>query len=115
MSFIIKTSQEIFDSDELEILRRYGKQFERLMKGEREPQTPEQRRFLKVCKNELEPESSYEKVWWKYLKRLEWEADPVNKSAMGAPRKAAENFGSRKEYKQMRKAARADFWKRLKE
>jgi hypothetical protein len=34
MSFTIQTSQAIFDSEELEILKRYGTQFKRLMSGE---------------------------------------------------------------------------------
>jgi uncharacterized protein YifE (UPF0438 family) len=116
MSFTIRTSQEIFDSDEIGILKRYGAQFERLMKGERKPRTAEQDRFIRVCRNEVEPQTKYEKVWWKYLRRLEWESDPNNRSASGPPREAAEGFGgSREEYRQMRKAERADFWKRLKE
>jgi len=116
MPFTIRTSQEIFDSDELEMLKRHGTQFERLMKGERLPETAAQERFIGVCKNEVEPETKHEKVWWKYLRRLDWESDPNNQSAKGLPRKAAEGFGgSREAYKQMRKGERADFWKRLKE
>jgi uncharacterized protein YifE (UPF0438 family) len=116
MPFTIRTSQEIFSAEELEILKRYGTQFERLMKGERLPETPAQERFIKVCKNEVEPKTEFEMVWWKYLRRLEWENDPNNQSAMRLPAKAAEGFsGSREAYKRMRKAERADFWKRLKE
>jgi uncharacterized protein YifE (UPF0438 family) len=90
--------------------------FERLMKGERPPQTREQERFIRVCRNELEAQSKYEKVWLKYLGRLGWERDPNNHSARGPRRKASEGFGgSREDYKKMRKAEQADFWKRLRE
>ena len=116
MSFTIQTSRDIFNPDEVEILERYGAQFGRLMKGERKPETPAQERFIKVCENEVEPETKWEKVWRKYLDRLEWESHPDNRSATGPHRKAAEGFGgSRNEYKRMKKAERADFWKRLKE
>jgi uncharacterized protein YifE (UPF0438 family) len=116
MRFVIRTTKAIFDSHEFEILSRYGMQFERLMKGQRAPTTPAQERFIRMCKNEVDPESEYEKVWWKYLRRLEWERNPINQSALGSRRKAGEGFGgSRQQYKEMRKADRADFWKRLRE
>ncbi len=85
-----------------------------MMNGERKPETPAQHRFIKVCRNEADPISSHEKLWRKYLDRLEWERDSANRSAMGALRKAEEGFGgSREEIKEMHRADRADFWNRL--
>ena len=116
MLFNILASLEIFDSDEIDILKRYGDQFVRLMKGERVPETPAQEHFISVCRNEVEPQTKYEKAWWKYLSRLEWESDPSNQSAMGPRLKADEGFGgSREAYKQMHRAEQADFWNRLRE
>ncbi|MCP4202963.1 MAG: hypothetical protein GY769_13655, partial [bacterium] len=73
-----------------------------------------QQRFVEVCRGEAQAESEHEKVWWKYLQRLEWEADPSNLSTKGPPRKAADiSFGgSREEHKAMRAAQFADLRRR---
>ena len=112
-SYRIRTSTEIFDREELEILRRYGRQFERLMNGERAPMTPEQERFIEVCRGEAKPVSDYEEVWWKYLQRIEWESDPSNRGLNGPPRRVDEGFrGSREEHRAMRAAQFADLRRR---
>lgn len=103
----------IFNSKEIEILENYGMQFECLMKGDRAPQTPAQERFIRVCRDEIEPETKYEKVWWKYIKRLQWESDPGNRTAMGPPRKLPESFGgNREDWKTMRRRQWSDLRKR---
>ncbi len=112
--FRIRTSTEIFDREEIELLSRYGRQYERLMTGDREPETPGQQRFVEVCRGDAKPESEHEKVWRKYLRRLEWEADPSNLATKGPPRKAIDpSFGgSREEHKAMRSAQFADLRRR---
>ncbi len=116
MRFIIQTSLEIFSRDELEALRHFGRALQRLMNGQRRPETPAQHRFVKVCRGEASPESFYEKLWKKYLDRLAWARDPANRSTMGPRRKAVEGFGgSREDSKKMHRAERADFWKRQRE
>jgi uncharacterized protein YifE (UPF0438 family) len=103
MEFQIRTSREIFSESELEILTRYGEAFEDLMEGRRPPETPAQERFLRVCHDEAEPATDYERVWRKYLNRLKWERDPSNRAAMGPPRRAEEGFGgSREDWKCIR-------------
>ncbi len=112
--FRIATDTEIFDREEIEMLTRYGRQFERLMHGDRKPETSLQQRFVEVCRGDAEPESKYEKVWVKYLGRLKWEADPSNLAAKGPPRKAVDTSfgGSREEHKAMRAAQFADLRRR---
>ena len=105
MAFVIRTSKAIFTQAEIEYLERYGDKLEELMNGVRLPKTPAQKRFIRVCKDEVEPETKYENVWWKYIKRLEWESDPVNQSAMGPPIKIKDGFGgSLEDWKHMRRS-----------
>ena len=116
MPFTIQTSLDVFSPEEVEILKRYGKGFQRLMNGERQPATAAQRRFIQVCRAEVQPKTPYEKAWRKYLDRLEWERDPKNRGAMGSRRRAQEGFGGTgQDSKEMRRADRADFWKRQRE
>ena len=115
MPFTIKTNLEIFSPEEVELLQRHGSAYQRLMKGELPPKTPERQHFLQVCRKEANAETIHEQVWRKYLDRLEWEADPANRAAMGARRHADEGFGTREDHKKMRKAECADFWKRQRE
>lgn len=116
MPFTIQTSLEIFDPEEIEILEQHGRGFERLMKGELPPKTPERKHFLQVCRRTAEPQTIHERVWRKYLDRLEWESDPANRAAMGARRHIDEGLaGTREDHKKMRKADRADFWRRVRE
>lgn len=116
MPFTIQTSLEVFTQQDVELLQRHGRAFERLMKGELPVDTPAREHFLQVCRKEAEPATVYEQVWRKYLDRLEWESDPANRTAMGTRRHADEGFGgTREDHKKMRKAYRADFWRRQRE
>ena len=81
--FTILCSNAPFSMDELVILRRYGREFERLSNGERAPATAAQEQFVEAARGKNPPETIYERVWTKYLKRFEWESDPANRSAMG--------------------------------
>ncbi len=114
--FTIQTSREVFGPEEIEILQRHGRGFERLMKGELPVNTAARERFIRVCRKQAEPKTIHEQVWRKYLDRLAWESDPANRAAMGNRRHADEGFGgTREEHKKMRKAERADFWRRLRD
>jgi len=115
MAFTIKASLEVFSQEEIEILDRHGEGFERLMAGELSVHTQARVHFLKVCRNEAEPENAYERAWRKYLDRLEWESDPENRFAMGARRRLDEGFGTREDHKNLRRAERAEFLRRLRE
>ena len=88
--FTIQCSRAPFSEDELDILQRYGRVFERLTSGERAPATAAQEEFLDVARGKRPPESVYEHVWTKNLMRLDWESDPANRAAMG-PRRRVPN------------------------
>ena len=55
------------------------------------------------------PETVYERVWTKYLMRLEWESDPANRAAMGARRRMPND---REDWKRMRGAVRSEVGRR---
>jgi uncharacterized protein YifE (UPF0438 family) len=66
---------DIFDSQEREIIHRYGHWLAALTSGEIEPVTPEQERFVRVMKGELKPETVFELVWKKFSDQLISEAN----------------------------------------
>ena len=45
------------------------------MRGAISPETPAQERFVEVCNGNKNPESQFEKVWAKYIKRKIWESE----------------------------------------
>lgn len=63
----------IFNRDEEDILVRYGEWMSALEKGILKPITKAQRHFIEVCKNNMQPETEYEKIWMKYKRRIQWE------------------------------------------
>ena len=99
--FRLRCSREIFSADEIETLERYGRAFEQLTSGERSPETEKQERFVAVSQGHCEPETDFEATWVKYLKRLAWEQDPDNRSAMGERRSMPND---REDWKRMRGA-----------
>ncbi len=109
--FDIRCSRAIFTDNEIEILERYGRQFEHLISGVRTPETGAQKRFVEVSRGKREPDTEYERVWWKYLKRVEWEKEPANKEAMGPRRRFPDD---RDDWKKMRGAVWSGMRKRSK-
>ena len=99
--FEIKCSREIFSEEEITILKRYGKQLQLLADGVGTPRAKAQQRFAHVARGLVEPETIYEKVWCKYLWRLNWERDPANKAATGERRRMPND---REDWKKMRGA-----------
>lgn len=99
--FIIRCSREIFSKEEIGILERYGREFERLANGKRLPETEEQQRFVEVAQGRSQPETIYERTWAKYAWRVAWESDPANRSAMGERRRMRDD---REDWKRMRGA-----------
>ena len=97
--FNIRCSEAPFSEAELDILRRYGRELERLASGERAPATAAQERFVDAVRGKHPPETVYERVWTKYLMRLEWEKDPANRSAMGPRQRIPDD---REDWKRMR-------------
>lgn len=99
--FVPRCSTETFTREEIDILERYGKQFAKLMHGQRSPQTEAQERFVRVAQGKCKPSTIYEKTWRKYLERLAWEADPEHRAFMGERRRMP---GDREDHKKMRGA-----------
>lgn len=110
-SFVFECSREIFSEEEISLLERYGNQFQRLMDGDRTPMTAAQQRFVEVAHGRCRPETKYEKVWWKYIWRLNWEKDPANKAVMGERRCFPDD---REDWKRMRGAVWSDMQRRSK-
>ncbi len=108
-TFVLRCSQEVFSKEEIATLEAYGAQFERLCDGRRKPATPAQRRFVEVANGRCEPKTVYEKVWLKYLKRLEWESNPENRAAMGPRRRVPDD---RADWKRMRGASWGEMMRR---
>ena len=108
-AFIIRCSRRIFSEEEIETLERYGAQFEGFLNGRWTPKTENQRRFVEAARGEPSPETLFERVWAKYLWRVNWERDPANRSAMGALRRAPDD---RQNWKRMRGAVRGGMVRR---
>ena len=107
--FIIRCSRAPFSVDEFDILRRYGREFERLSNGERAPTTAAQKQFVDAARGKRLPETVYERVWTKYLMRVEWESDPANRAAMEARWRMPDD---REDWKRMRGAVWSDVRRR---
>ena len=74
---------EIFTKEEITLLRRYGAWMEALAERKIQPETTEQRAFVDMCHSSREPNTAFERVWWKLTERRkfesEWSApDPEN-------------------------------------
>lgn len=54
---------------ESELLQKYGRTLLCIAEGERTPSSPEEERFLKVCRSSAKAISPLEKVWIKYLEK----------------------------------------------
>ncbi|MCD1630800.1 DUF413 domain-containing protein [Marinobacter shengliensis] len=75
MEFQPNVPDTLFSEDEIELLVTYGSWLAALMRGAISPETPAQERFVEVCNGNKNPESQFEKVWAKYIKRKIWESE----------------------------------------
>lgn len=102
--FIPQCSNFAFADEDWITLKKYGRQYSALASGELAPRTEAQERFARHFQSleEREPEGYHEKLWAKYLFRVEWERDPDNRAAMGPVRQLAdESFGTREDFKKL--------------
>lgn len=83
------------------MLEEHGKRLEALADGRQLPASEAGRRFVEAVNGMRKPETVYERIWLKYLWRLEWERDPANRAAMGPLRKLDDD---REDWKRMRSA-----------
>jgi uncharacterized protein YifE (UPF0438 family) len=88
--FEMRCSSIVFSAEEITRLHARGDFYQALMVGQRLPTTPAQQHFVDVCHGSAGPTTADEHVWRKYCRRVAWEADPANRSAMGAKRMAAD-------------------------
>ena len=65
----------IFNETEVELLSRYGFWLEALVQRQIQPITPAQERFVMMHAGEAEPESAFERAWWKLMRRREIEPE----------------------------------------
>lgn len=67
-------------------------------------------RAIRRCRTrKTSPETVYERVWTKYLMRLEWERDPANRAAMGMRRRMPDD---REDWNRMRGSVWSDIRRR---
>ena|ERR1700679_1200637 len=69
----LECSEEIFESDELNLLKRYGFWIEALVNGVISPTTDEQKRLIDVHAGKVEPINLQERAWRKLIERRMWE------------------------------------------
>ena len=92
--FIMRCSRRGFSDTEIRILEDFGRAFDRLGRGLRQPRTLAQRRFVEVANNRCGAKTFWEKTWRKYLDRLERQQAPVHGARSGpAPRRPAPPTG----------------------
>ena len=60
--FHIQCNKSIFTDEEIEILEKYGKQFQGFTTGERPPKTQGHDKFIEAARGKREPETIYEMV-----------------------------------------------------
>ncbi len=81
---------EVLSERERELIEKYGTFYRALNGGHRKPETPEQERFVQVCRGQLPPESEHEIAFTKYV-RIELarrEADHARQKEAEAARNA---------------------------
>lgn len=71
--YLIDCSREIFNNEQLNIIKRFGHWFHALVDGVLEPFTQSQRDFIVVMKGNSDPISVEEQTWFLYLRRKEYE------------------------------------------
>ena len=72
-SFTIECDKSIFDEEEISMFSDYGWFFLELATGFRKPENDRQKKFVKVNKGLIAPSDEYQKLWFKYITRCEWE------------------------------------------
>ena len=71
--YTMDCSCEIFNNDQIEIIKQYGHWFKALVDGTLEPYTQSQRDFIEVINGNRDPVSIEEQTWFLYIKRKEFE------------------------------------------
>lgn len=73
--FYPNVPESIFSEREIEVLSKYGSWMAALMRGEIDPETPAQSRFVEVCNGTKFPQSECEHAWAHFMQRKFWESE----------------------------------------
>jgi uncharacterized protein YifE (UPF0438 family) len=87
--FAFGCSIEVFPSEEVAALRRYGRRLESLALGQLQPTSAEDEHFLLVNRDDAEPQTVAERAWVRRKARLEIEQAEKQK----APPESPQNYG----------------------
>jgi uncharacterized protein YifE (UPF0438 family) len=87
--FVFGCSMSIFPADEISALAEAGGRLEALAAGEVKPADAEERRFLKVDREEAEPKTLLERAWVRLKGRREFERE----QAESMPPEPAPDYG----------------------
>lgn len=87
--FVFGCSTAVFPPDEFAVLTESGSVLEALAAGQFRPATPEQEHFLKVHREEADPETVAERAWVRLKGRREFEREALGK----APTEATQDYG----------------------
>ena len=79
----------VFPANEIAALEKHGARFEALASGAAKPATAEEKRFLRVDREEEAPKSVAERAWLRLKARREFEREQKG----SAPPAPAENYG----------------------
>lgn len=79
---------------EQELIKRYGDFYRALNGGRREPQTPDQVRFVEVCRGHAEPLSEHEVAFAKYVRLVKAERTAECARDAAAVEKRAQELGN---------------------
>ena len=71
--FVIECDESVFTDDEISMLKEDGKFCSKLATGFHKPETDRQKKFVEVTKGLIAPSDEYQKLWFKYITRCEWE------------------------------------------
>jgi uncharacterized protein YifE (UPF0438 family) len=87
--FVFGCDTSVFPANEIKALERHGARFEALASGTARPATPEEKHFLRVHREQAEPESVAERAWLRLKARREFEREQKG----NAPPAQPENYG----------------------
>lgn len=87
--FAFRCDVTVFPPEEIAALERHGARFEALASGAARPATDEEKRFLKVHREEEKPRTVAERAWLRLKARREYEREQKELLPPAAP----ENYG----------------------
>jgi uncharacterized protein YifE (UPF0438 family) len=87
--FVFGCSTEVFPSEEIAALAEYGNWLQALAEGKIQPVTREQKHFLRVDREEMEPTTLHERAWMRLKGRREFE----HEQQIAPPPEPPEDYG----------------------